>query len=211
MIHIPFDSLLTFFTASILLAVSPGPDNMFVLAQSAVHGRWAGILVTLGLCTGLVVHTTLVALGVAAVFNSSALAFTALKLFGASYLLYLAYQAFRSSSSEVKKEGEAAPLNNFRLYRRGIIMNITNPKVSIFFLAFLPQFADPSRGSLALQMIVLGNVFILATTIVFGVIALMAGTMGEWLLSSAKAQKILNRMAGTVFLVLAVKLILTER
>lgn len=210
MIQIPCESLLAFFAASLLLALSPGPDNLFVLAQSAVHGRSAGILVTLGLCTGLVVHTTLVALGVAAIFKASTLAFTVLKLSGAAYLLYLASQAFRASSADVKKDEEPT-LNRFRLYRRGIIMNITNPKVSIFFLAFLPQFADPSRGSLAVQMIILGNVFILATILVFGAIALMAGAVGEWLSSSPKAQTILNRAAGTVFLALAVKLMLTER
>ncbi len=210
MIPIPCESLLAFFAASLLLAISPGPDNLFVLAQSALHGRKAGILVTFGLCTGLVVHTTLVALGVAALFKASALAFTLLKLTGAAYLVFLAFQAFRASSAEVKKDGRPV-LNRFRLYRRGIIMNITNPKVSIFFLAFLPQFADPSKGSLALQMIVLGNVFILATILVFGAIALMAGTIGEWLTNSPKAQTLLNRAAGTVFLALAVKLMLTER
>lgn len=210
MIPIPCESLLAFFAASLLLAISPGPDNLFVLAQSALHGRKAGILVTFGLCTGLVVHTTLVALGVAALFKASALAFTLLKLTGAAYLVFLAFQAFRASSAEVKKDGRPV-LNRFRLYRRGIIMNITNPKVSIFFLAFLPQFADPSKGSLALQMIVLGNVFILATILVFGAIALMAGTIGEWLTNSPKAQTLLNRAAGTVFLALALKLMLTER
>lgn len=204
------DTLLPFFLASLLLALSPGPDNLFVLTQSALHGRTAGLMVTLGLCTGLVVHTTAVALGVAAVFKASAVAFTILKLSGAAYLLYLAVQAFRSAPSVVNKD-KGGQLSRFKLYRRGVIMNITNPKVSIFFLAFLPQFADPAKGSLAVQMVVLGNVFILATILVFGSIALMAGWVGEWLSSSPKAQIIMNRSAGTVFAALAIKLILTER
>jgi len=202
--------LAPFFFASLLLALSPGPDNLFVLTQSALHGRAAGLMVTLGLCTGLVFHTTAVALGVAAIFKASAVAFTVLKLSGAAYLLYLAFQAFRSSASAAKKAKEEQ-LSRFKLYRRGVVMNITNPKVSIFFLAFLPQFADPTNGSLAIQMVVLGNVFIFATILVFGSIALMAGLMGEWLSSSPKAQIIMNRIAGIVFASLALKLILTDR
>lgn len=205
-----FETLITFFIAAFLLALSPGPDNLFVITQSALHGRVAGLMVTLGLCTGLVVHTTFVALGVAAVFKASAIAFMILKFVGATYLLYLAFQAFRSSASEIGKDNSPS-LSRFKLYRRGVLMNITNPKVSIFFLAFLPQFADPARGSLAFQMVVLGNVFILATILVFGSIALMAGMLGEWLSRSPKAQVILNRTAGAVFLSLAVKLMLTER
>lgn len=204
------DFLAPFFFTSLLLALSPGPDNLFVLTQSALHGRTAGLMVTLGLCTGLVVHTTAVALGVAVVFQASAVAFTILKLSGAAYLLYLSVQAFRSSASVLKKDNDGQ-LSRFKLYRRGVIMNITNPKVSIFFLAFLPQFADPSKGSMAIQMIVLGNVFIFATVIVFGGIALMAGVLGEWLSTSPKAQIIMNRIAGVVFVGLAIKLIVTER
>ncbi|MBU1168461.1 MAG: LysE family translocator [Proteobacteria bacterium] len=207
---IPIDSLIPFFMASLLLALVPGPDNIFVMTQSALHGKLSGLVVTLGLCTGLVVHTTAVAFGVAAVFKASALAFTMLKSIGAAYLIYLAYQAFRASAADIKgdKEGQ---LSLRKLYVRGIIMNITNPKVSIFFLAFLPQFADPKKGSLTIQMIVLGNIFILATILIFGIISLMAGALGQWLTRSTRAQIYMNRMAGTVFGCLALKLITTER
>ena len=116
---------------------------------------------TLGLCTGLIVHTTAVALGVAVIFQVSAVAFSVLKIVGACYLLYLAWQAFRASATRLKS-GEDRGLSFSTLYRRGIIMNITNPKVSIFFLAFLPQFADPGRGALTLQIIMLGFIFIIS-------------------------------------------------
>ena len=207
---LPIETLAAFFAASILLALAPGPDNIFVLTQSALRGKGPGLVVTLGLCTGLIVHTTAVALGVAVIFRASALAFTALKLFGAGYLLYLAWQAFRASATRIAaaRNGE---LTLGRLYRRGILMNITNPKVSIFFLAFLPQFADPVRGSLTLQLLLLGGVFILATILVFGGIALLAGTLGEWLNRSEKSQRILNRVAGSVFVGLALKLATAER
>ena len=207
---IPVETLAAFFTVSVLLALAPGPDNIFVLTQSALHGKLSGLLVTLGLCTGLVVHTSAVAFGVAVIFQASALAFTALKLFGAGYLLYLAWGAFHASAAEIKT-GTGGGRNLGRLYRRGIIMNVTNPKVSIFFLAFLPQFADPARGPLTLQMIILGGVFILSTILIFGTIALLAGTIGSWLARSDKAQIMMNRVAGTVFVGLALKLATTKR
>jgi threonine/homoserine/homoserine lactone efflux protein len=202
---IPLDTLATFFVASVLLALAPGPDNIFVLTQSALRGKRAGLLVTSGLCTGLVVHTTAVAFGVAVIFQASAVAFTALKLFGAGYLLYLAWHAFRASAQTISS-GNQNRLNHAKLYRRGIIMNVTNPKVSIFFLAFLPQFADPARGSLNLQMMMLGGVFIISTVLVFGGIALLAGSIGQWLNRSPKIQVIMNRTAGMVFVGLALKL-----
>lgn len=207
---VPIETALAFFTTSVLLGISPGPDNIFVLTQSALRGRLAGICVTLGLCTGLIVHTLAVSFGVAAIFQTSAIAFTVLKFAGAAYLLYLAWQAFRAPVTGIHL-GEGSGLKGWQLYRRGIIMNITNPKVSIFFLAFLPQFAEPARGSITVQMMLLGGLFILATLLVFGGIALLAGTIGRRLGQSAKAEKVMNRVAGTVFAALAVKLATTDR
>jgi len=204
------DTLATFFLASLLLALAPGPDNIFVLTQSALRGKTAGILVVLGLCTGILVHTTAVAFGVAVIFQASAVAFTALKLCGAGYLLYLAWGAFRAPAQALAGE-EAVGLTPGRLYRRGILMNVTNPKVSIFFLAFLPQFADPGRGPVSLQMILLGGLFILATILVFGGIALLAGTLGGVLNRSPQVQRYMNRLAGTVFATLALKLATARR
>jgi threonine/homoserine/homoserine lactone efflux protein len=207
---IPAETLGTFFAASILLGLAPGPDNIFVLTQAALHGRESGLAVMGGLCTGLIVHTVGVALGVAIIFQTSALAFTALKLAGAGYLLYLAWQAFRAPAANLGGAGNG-PSGRLRLYRRGIIMNITNPKVSLFFLAFLPQFTDPARGSLPVQVILLGMTFIAATILVFGGIALLAGTLGSWLQRSSTVQCGLNWLAGTVFLGLALTLLLARR
>ena len=125
-------------------------------------------------------------------------------------LIYLAWQAFRASSEAITA-GKHSGLSYPALYRRGIIMNVTNPKVSIFFLAFLPQFADPVRGPLSIQMLLLGGVFIVSTIIVFGGIALLAGAIGQWLNRSPRTQVIMNRVAGTVFLGLAVKLAMVKR
>jgi len=207
---IPIETLAAFFMASVLLALAPGPDNIFVLTQSALHGKLSGLLVTLGLCTGLIVHTTAVAFGVAVIFQASALAFTALKLLGAGYLLYLAWGAWRAGATKINS-GSGVGLSLGKLYRRGIIMNVTNPKVSIFFLAFLPQFADPARGSLTLQMILLGGVFIISTILVFGSIALLAGALGSILARSDRTQIVMNRVASLVFIGLALKLSTTQQ
>ena len=207
---IPLDTLIPFFAASLLLSLAPGPDNIFVLTQSAVQGRSAGIVVMLGLCTGLIFHSAAVAMGVAVIFQTSALAFSILKYLGAAYLVYLAWMSFRASA-ETLADGKASGLNLPKLYRRGIIMNITNPKVSIFFLAFLPQFADPSRGPVSIQMLMLGAVFIVATFLVFGLVALLAGSIGQFLNRSPRAQTWLNKGAAVVFLGLALKLATTEQ
>lgn len=204
------ETFITFFTASILLGLAPGPDNIFVLTQSALHGRSAGLTLMFGLCTGLIGHSLAVAFGVAVIFQTSALAFSILKYIGAGYLVYLAWQAFRASAEKISV-AENGELNRWKLYRRGIIMNLTNPKVSIFFLAFLPQFAAPEKGPIWAQLLMFGGLFIGATILVFGSIALLAGTLGQWLNRSERAQIMLNRLAGTVFIGLALKLATTER
>jgi threonine/homoserine/homoserine lactone efflux protein len=202
---IPIETLSAFFAASVLLALAPGPDNIFVLTQSALHGRLSGLVVTMGLCTGLICHTLAVAMGVAAIFQVSTLAFASLQFAGAAYLLYLAWQAFRAAAITAPTGGNDK-IPPGRLYRRGILMNITNPKVSVFFLAFLPQFSDPARGGLPGQLIVLGLTFIVSTILVFGTIALLAGTLGRYFSGSAKVQRTLHWLAGTVFVGLALTL-----
>lgn len=204
------ETIFAFFLASVLLAITPGPDNVFVLTQSALHGKLSGIVVMLGLCSGLLVHTAAVAFGIAVIFKASALAFTLLKVAGACYLIYLAWLTVRSNPEQIRMRGEQSKSLG-SLYRRGIIMNVTNPKVSIFFLAFLPQFANPQRGSISLQMLALGGLFIIATILVFGAVALVGAILGEWLNRSVRAQKIMNWVAGTVFVGLALKLVTTER
>ena len=204
------DTAIGFFGVSVLLGLSPGPDNVFVLMQSVTHGRRAGLLVTLGLCLGLVGHTTAVALGLAAVLAASPTAFTVLKLCGAAYLLYLAWGAFRAPVGPVAAQDVPA-LQPWRMVGRGLVMNISNPKVGIFFLAFLPQFVQPQAGPVALQVAWLGGLFMLATLLVFGGFAWFAGLVGGLLRRSARAQRALNWMAGTVFVALALRLALAQR
>lgn len=204
------DILSIFVLSSCALALAPGPDNIFVLTQSAMNGRAAGLMVTVGLCTGLLFHTAAVAIGVAAIFATSAVAFTILKGVGAAYLIYLAWGAFRAPGS-VPGEGDAAAVSWRGLYFRGVIMNITNPKVAIFFLAFLPQFADPTRGSVTGQIVLFGAVFMMVTFCVFGTVAWFSGAVGERIRRSARVQSVINKVAGIVFLGLAGRLLITEQ
>ncbi len=203
-------TLVMFITASTLLALAPGPDNIFVLTQSLVRGAKAGVAITLGLCSGLIFHTLAVALGVAVIFQTSALAFSLLKFVGAGYLLYLAYLSFKDAS-KTKLNVDKLSLSLGQLYRRGIFMNITNPKVSIFFLAFLPQFTHPESGNVTAQVFILGATFMVCALCVFSLIALLAGRVGNWFAQTKNGESILNKLAGTVFGLLAIKLALSER
>jgi threonine/homoserine/homoserine lactone efflux protein len=201
------DTALGFFAASVLLALVPGPDNVFVLLHAAVHGARAGLLVVLGLCSGLLFHTAAVALGLAALLAASATAFSTLKALGAAYLLWLAWQSWRAPAGLPGGESQPA-LGARQTYLRGVLMNISNPKVALFFLAFLPQFVDPARGAVALQILQLGGVFMLATLLTFGAVALLAGRFGQLLQNSPHAQVRLNRLASVVFVGLALRLVL---
>lgn len=182
----------------------PGPDNIFLVTQSTIQGKKSGLILAAGLCSGLLFHTAAVALGVSAVLKTYPLAFTLIKLSGASYLLYLAWKSFRPSSHS--SSGEGKHIEASKLFSRGVIMNITNPKVSIFFLAFLPQFVVPSDGAVSWQMIKLGLIFILATAIIFSILSAIAGAIGKRILNSNKSLRLMNKVGGVVFVLLAVKL-----
>jgi threonine/homoserine/homoserine lactone efflux protein len=199
-----------------MLALVPGPDNVFVLLHSATHGWRSGLLVVLGLCTGLLFHTAAVALGLAALMASSSFAFTALTLLGAVYLLWLAWQSWNAPvhSSDAKpsldKPVPDTILSTRQTYSRGVLMNITNPKVAIFFLAFLPQFVVANQGAVGLQILLLGGIFMVATLFTFGAIAFLAGRFGQAFQSSTIAQRSLNRLASLVFCALALRLLVTN-
>ena len=153
-----FETTCAFFVASLLMAMTPGPDVIIVLTQSSLYGMRAGVLTTLGLMTGLLGHTLAVALGVAVLFQTSEAAFTALKFLGAAYLLYLAWQSFRSGVFRAFLTQSLFP-GYGTLYRRGFLSNITNPKVTLFCLAVLPQFVEPERGHPTLQILSLGGLY----------------------------------------------------
>jgi threonine/homoserine/homoserine lactone efflux protein len=206
---IPSATVAIFLLTSAALAAAPGPDNIFVLTQSALHGRKAGIIITIGLCTGLLAHTLLVALGVGVILQTSALAVSALKVIGAAYLVHLALLAIRTIPIEQGND-EIPTLGYSGLYSRGIIMNLTNPKVAVFFLAFLPQFTNAEYGlAITLQIIILGGLFIIMAFFVFTAIACGASLIGKWLTTNIMAQRAINYMAALIYCGLALNIVLT--
>ena len=202
--------MLEFFIAALVVAVAPGPDNLFVLAQSATHGAKAGFCVICGLCTGIVIQVTLLVLGVSALIAASPKAFFVMQCLGATYLLYLAYKSFQVRSGVILSEAQSAESKDLgakKLYLRGIIMNITNPKAVLFALSFIPPAVKmDSPLNPTVQMAILGAEFMLATFIVFGSVALLAGAVKKFMLQSPKANRNLNWISGVVFVLLAVAL-----
>lgn len=202
----PIEVYAVFIFTSALLALAPGPDNIFVLTQSALYGKRSGILITLGLCTGLVFHTCLVAFGVATIIQTTDWALSALKVIGALYLVYLAWQMLNSQTEELS--GKDVVLSDTNLYLRGIVMNVTNPKVSIFFLAFLPQFASSNYGAITPQIILLGTIFGAVSLFIFSGISILASKLGDLLKRKPNAQVYLSRMTALIFVVLAFNLLM---
>lgn len=203
-------TLLSFTSASILLCLAPGPDNIFVLTLSSTHGRKAGLWVTLGICSGLIVHTLAVALGLAIIIQTSDIAFNLLKVAGALYLLYLAKGALTAPDQEIQKNIKSVSMSA-SLYKKGALLNITNPKVAVFFLAFLPQFVPNDSSDTTLALVLLGLIFMLIAGTVFGCIALLSGSIGQWLQIHPSAQSRLNKASGIVFIALALRLLLVGK
>jgi len=172
--------LIPFLTASILLTLSPGPDIIYVLVQSISNGKKAGIITTLGLVSGIIIHTTLVAFGISAIIKASPILFTIIKILGALYLFYLAYKVFKSDSSIAIGENNP-PRRSRNLFGQGFIMNVLNPKVTIFFLAFFPGFLWEPEGNTIYQFYILGFLFILQALLIFGSVALLAGRISNYL------------------------------
>ena len=200
------EQLLAFLGAAVLITLSPGPDNLLVLSLGIARGRQAGVAFGLGCGLGCLSHTLLAALGVSALIATSPTAFTVLRLVGGGYLVYLGVQALRSSGKLATPDGTPAQESELRLFARGLFANAINPKVVLFFLAFLPQFVDPARSDAAWQIVQLGLVFTLQAALIFALLGLFSGHVGAWLKRHGRAGLWLDRIAGTVFVGLGVKL-----
>ena len=198
------ETLIAFVTASVVLSLVPGPDNLFVMSQSALKGWRIGFYTTLGLCTGLIGHTVLVAIGVSVIFRTSAIAFNGLKIVGACYLLYLAWLSVQNK--ELNLGGTDRDSTNRSYYFTGVIMNLTNPKVALFFLVFLPQFVNTSNDNVTIQIFLLGLLFILSALCVFTSIAYLASFLEDILKKSKTVNKNLNILAALVYFALAINL-----
>jgi threonine/homoserine/homoserine lactone efflux protein len=197
-------NFLLFLAASIAITAAPGPDNLQVLARGISQGRAAGLVAAIGFAAGISFHTTLAALGVAALLKSSPIAFEAVKLAGAAYLIWIGIKAIRSKGLSSAHERPSQPLAV--VFRQSVIGNLLNPKVTLFFIVFLPQFVNPHGGqSVMLQMFELGGVFMLQTVAVFSVFGVAAGMIGAYLKRRPKVGVWLDRLAGATFIGLGIR------
>lgn len=199
--------LLLFVAASLAVTIAPGPDNLQVLARSLSQGRAAGLAAAMGFAAGCLFHTLLAVVGIAAVLRAHPMAFEAVKLAGAAYLMWLGVQALRSQGSFAAVQGAGAtPVA--RIFRQSVLANMLNPKVTLFFLVFLPQFVSPWAGHPEGQMLLLGGIFMLQAGAVFSLIAVFASLIGDRLKQTPQASVWLDRLAGVVFLSLALRIVL---
>lgn len=198
-----------FLVASALLTIAPGPDIIYVLTRGVSQGRKAGIAAALGFATGCIFHTLLAAVGVAALILNSELAFTAVRWAGAAYLVWIGIQALRHRSSFSLAGGDG-PRALFTIYRQSVIGNALNPKVTLFFLSFLPQFVDASAGGLAWQMALLGSLFMVQTVVIFGAVAVFSGWIGERMRAHPGIGERLGLFAGLTFIALGIRVALPD-
>lgn len=202
-----FETLFSFSIATLALAISPGPDNIYVLTQSLVNGTKSGIATTAGLISGCIVHTTLLAFGISAIITASEEIFYGIKVLGACYMLYLAYKVYKSD--ENISLAENAPKKSYsQLFKTGVIMNLLNPKVMIFFLAFFPGFLWDKEGNTVAQFYILGITFMLISFITFSIIALAAGRISSLLLKWKNMGAVLKWLQIVVFVAIAVFILL---
>ena len=197
------ETIITFITASVVLSLVPGPDNLFVMSNSALRGWKIGLYTTLGLCTGLIGHTILVAIGVSVIFQTSAIAFSGLKIIGAFYLVYLAWLSIQNKELNLGKATQDS--SNKSYYLTGVVMNLTNPKVAIFFLVFLPQFVN-SNNNVSSQIFLLGLLFIISAFFVFTSIAYLSSFLEGTLKKSKTINKNINLIAALIYIAIAVNL-----
>ena len=202
---------LVFFSAALALNLSPGPDLLFVLSRTLAGGRRVGVASVCGVCSGALVHVGAAALGISAIMATSALAFALVKYLGAAYLLYLGIQALRSAGAGTSLEGDTPRVTAWQAYRQGILVDVLNPKVAIFFMAFLPQFVRVDEGSVPLQLLVLGVLVVLVALIVECALVLLAARASSTLRNSPRMGLWLDRVLGSVLIGLAIRLGLAER
>jgi threonine/homoserine/homoserine lactone efflux protein len=198
------ETLLSFAFASFVLALSPGTDNFFVLTKSITNGKKSGLATVFGLIFGCIVHTTLLAFGVSAIIKKSENLFITIKIFGAVYLLHLAFKVFNSTHKIILSTKIIVQKNAIQDFKEGFIMNVLNPKVTIFFLAFFPGFLFSNHLSTTVQFYILGGIFMIISLIVFSVIVFLATKISKSLQKSKKIETHLKWMQIIVFITIAV-------
>lgn len=208
---LPETDLLLFLTASLALIATPGQDNIYIVTRGIAQGRRAALVSAWGVCLGLLVHTTFAAVGLSALLAQSAVAFSVVKWAGAAYLVYLGARTLLDKNS-LAPSGDGAPVAGLgKVFLQGVASNVLNPKVALFFLAFLPQFVSPGVGSSGVQFLVFGSLFALLALAVTSVIALFSGALGGWISARPGFAGALRWITGSVLAGLGLRLALADR
>lgn len=205
-----FNLLLSFLGASILLTVMPGPDNIFVLTESITKGKRNGIALSAGLSTGVLVHTLAAATGLSIIIQNSALAFQVIKYLGAAYLFYLAFLTLKEKPQNPNFEKVEANYDFWKLAKTGFVMNVLNPKVSLFFIAFLPQFVSETGIHITLQMMVLGVIFMIQAFLIFSLFSILSGRLSTYL-NNERFWKATKYGKASILALLGLALVVAEK
>jgi threonine/homoserine/homoserine lactone efflux protein len=203
---------IVFFTAALALNVSPGPDIAYIVSNTVAHGKRHGFAASFGVCSGSVAHVLAAAFGLSAILAASALAFSAVKWVGAAYLIYLGLRALMTAGAGFAIDGKRRKRQSgFAIFRQGFMIDVLNPKVAVFFMAFLPQFADPALGRIPLQLVLHGALVIAVALVVEAVIVLVAARFTDALRRNPRIGLWLDRALGTVLIGLGIRLALQQR
>ena len=199
-----------FLAASWVLIITPGPDMMYVVTRGISQGKTAGMISAVGVTLGILVHTVFAAFGLAVILRTSALAFLAVKFAGAGYLIYLGLKAMKNKSDVTfnKRKSKASVRT---IFVQGVLSNVLNPKIALFFLAFLPQFVDPGHGSASAQMVCLGLTFALCGIVFLVLLGYFSGRMGAWFSSKQKFAQKIRWFTGSILIALGLRLAFMER
>lgn len=200
-----------FCVASIALILTPGPDMLYVIARSIGQGKRAGIVSALGVCFGILVHTASAAIGLSALLMSSALAYNIVKYVGAAYLIYLGIRTILSREQENNFNAPQVGISLAKTFSQGVLSNVLNPKVALFFLAFMPQFVDPSKGEIGLQTLTLGLIFVLMGFCWLVSVALLTSHLGNRLQSYSRWRRFQQWFTGSILVFLGARLALSEQ
>ncbi|MEO6061399.1 MAG: LysE family translocator [Thermoflexales bacterium] len=199
-----------FVAVSWALIIAPGPDMFYVITRGMAHGRNAGIISAVGVICGILVHTTAAALGITLIFQTSAFVFLVVKYLGATYLIYLGANAWRDKGA-FNLQASTSRMSSRSLFWQGVLSSVLNPKIAVFFLAFLPQFVDQGNSQVALQMAILGLTFAGFGLCFLIALGTFAGTVGAWLAHSPRYTTILRRLTGGILISLGVRLAFLEQ
>lgn len=199
-----------FLTASWILIITPGPDMIYVITKGISQGRKAGVISAIGVTLGILVHTTFAAFGLAIILKASAMAFIAVKFAGAGYLIYLGIKAIKGKTA-LAFNNNKQPIKISTVFIQGILSNVLNPKIAIFFLAFLPQFVNPRYGNASIQMVYLGLTFALFGVVYLVLLGYFSGGIGSWLSRKHNFAEKIRWFTGSILVLLGLRLVFIDR